>query len=318
MKRIILSLFIILIASVSWALPPSPPGAASGAAETATALAANPEPCGAGSFVTDIAADGTLTCNASWAAPGTIGSGTPSSGAFTTWSAGSGGATCDADGDCTFKSVTVTAGASPAYTFFDSDGAGADKESAKILVNMETTTDGSEDGKMSAQVMVDGSEVTGIEIDGNTKIITTGNGGAFETRQVNVKSATNEHWSGQTLYFAQCAASLAFGTPVYIQSTGKPAGADADAAATMPAIGLIVVASTDADTPCTVLTHGVITDTDWEFTPGTVLYVSETVGSIETAVANISDTNDVVQVLGVAIHADSMFVNPSLTTIVLE
>jgi hypothetical protein len=91
---------------------------------------------------------------------------------------------------------------------------------------------------------------------------TIGDGGD-DQRQVNRINATNERWSGQTLYFAQCAASLAFGTPVYIQSTGKPAGADADAAATMPAIGLIVVASTDADTPCTVLTHGTITDTDW-------------------------------------------------------
>lgn len=34
-----------------------------GAATTATALAANPSPCSAGDFVTDIAADGTLTCD---------------------------------------------------------------------------------------------------------------------------------------------------------------------------------------------------------------------------------------------------------------
>lgn len=33
-----------------------------GAATTATALAANPSPCTSGDFVTDIAADGTLTC----------------------------------------------------------------------------------------------------------------------------------------------------------------------------------------------------------------------------------------------------------------
>jgi hypothetical protein len=37
--------------------------ALSGNASTATALAANPAACGAGSYVTDIAADGTLTCS---------------------------------------------------------------------------------------------------------------------------------------------------------------------------------------------------------------------------------------------------------------
>jgi hypothetical protein len=147
---------------------------------------------------------------------------------------------------------------------------------------------------------------------------TIGDGGD-DQRLVMRINATNERWSGNTLYFAQCAASLAFGTPVYIQSTGKPAAADADAAATMPAIGLIVVASTDADTPCTVLTHGTITDTDWNFTTvGATIYASETAGSVELDVANISDTNDVVQVLGIALHADTLFVNPSLVTIVLE
>jgi hypothetical protein len=147
---------------------------------------------------------------------------------------------------------------------------------------------------------------------------TIGDGGD-DQRIVSRINATNERWSGHTIYFAQCAASLAFGTPVYIQSTGKPGAADADAAATMPAIGLIVVASTDADTPCTVLTHGTITDTDWNFTTvGATIYTSETAGSVELDVANISDTNDVVQVLGIALHADTLFVNPSLVTIVLE
>ncbi|MFA5322823.1 MAG: hypothetical protein WC373_09135 [Smithella sp.] len=147
---------------------------------------------------------------------------------------------------------------------------------------------------------------------------TIGDGGD-DQRIVSRINATNERWSGHTIYFAQCAATLAFGTPVYIQSTGKPAAADADAAATMPAIGLIVVASTDADTPCTVLTHGVITDTDWNFTTvGATIYTSETAGSVELSVTNITDTNDVVQVLGIALHGDTLFVNPSLTTVVLE
>jgi hypothetical protein len=67
------------------------------------------------------------------------------------------------------------------------------------------------------------------------------------------------------------------------------------------------------------LTHGTITDTDWNFTTvGATIYTSETAGSVELDVANISDANDVVQVLGIALHADTLFVSPSLVTIVLE
>jgi hypothetical protein len=147
---------------------------------------------------------------------------------------------------------------------------------------------------------------------------TLGDGGD-DQRIVNRINATNERWSGNTIYFAQCAASMGFGQPAYIQSTGKPGLADADAAATMPAIGLVVVASTDADTPCTVLTHGVITDTDWNWTVGNMIYVADgDAGAVTATLADISDTNDVVQVVGIAVHADSIFVNPSLTTVVLE
>lgn len=147
---------------------------------------------------------------------------------------------------------------------------------------------------------------------------TLGDGGD-DQRVVMRLNATNERWSGNTIYFAQCAASMGFGQPAYIQSTGKPGLADADAAATMPAIGLVVVASTDADTPCTVLTHGVITDTDWNWTVGNTIYVADgDAGAVTATLADISDTNDVVQVVGIAVHADSIFVNPSLTTVVLE
>lgn len=138
-------------------------------------------------------------------------------------------------------------------------------------------------------------------------------------KKVLTNNTTNGTYGGTAIYFAQCAASMGFGQPAYIQSTGKPGLADGDGVATMPAIGLVVVASTDADTPCTILTHGVITDTDWNWTVGNTIYVADgDAGALTATVGDISDTNDVVQVMGIAIHADSIFVNPSLTTIVLE
>lgn len=111
--------------------------------------------------------------------------------------------------------------------------------------------------------------------------------------------------------------NVAFGQLVFINSDGEAALADADAAATMPAVGIVVVAA-NADATCTILTHGVVTETDWNWTPGSRLYVSETAGSIEATLANISDKNDVVQVIGVALTADTILFNPSLTEVVLE
>ncbi len=100
---------------------------------------------------------------------------TPNTTVMGTFSAGSAGFSVDSDGDVISKSITVNASPTPATTYYDSDGVGAeaaDKEAAKILVNMETTTEDSEDGKISFQVMVDGAETTYIAIDGNLKTAT--------------------------------------------------------------------------------------------------------------------------------------------------
>jgi hypothetical protein len=165
----------------------------------------------------------------------------------------------------------------------------------------------------------DGGATTISAVSDGADVINIGDNTDDQIRVRSVNSATNETWSGHTIYFAQCAATMGFGQPAYIQSTGKPGLADADAAATMPAIGLVVVASTDADTPCTILTHGVITDTDWNWTTvGATIYVADgAAGALTATIGDLSDENDVVQIIGIAIHADSIFVNPSLATVVL-
>jgi hypothetical protein len=129
-------------------------------------------------------------------------------------------------------------------------------------------------------------------------------------------SATNNKYSGITMD-RTAGETLALGDAVYYKSDGKLWKADADAAASMPAIGIIVVGG-NAEATVTVLTHGTVTDTDWNFgTVGGYLYVSETGGAIEDTLSNISDENDVVQILGIALSADTIFVNPSLVTVVL-
>jgi hypothetical protein len=306
--------------SASWVNVPTLNQDTTGSAGTAYALATDPAACAALGLVTDIAANGTLTCGyaigtdvqAYNAILDTVSTGGDNNTVFGKNNAGTYGFYANHthdDSAAQFYSATASKGTRKLVQSSISDGILL--TDTPVITGAVTWTNVSQGAGTYNRVF--------LETDNTfTGANTIGDGGD-DQRIVSRINATNERWSGHTIYFAQCAATLAFGTPVYIQSTGKPGAADADAAATMPAIGLIVVASTDADTPCTVLTHGTITDTDWNFTTvGATIYTSETAGSVELDVANISDANDVVQVLGIALHADTLFVSPSLVTIVLE
>jgi len=111
----------------------APAGSGDINAATATALAANPDDCGAGAMATAIAANGNLTCSASWAAPSAIGSGTPAAGTFTTLNAGGTGFSVDADGDVIVKSVTATRTATGGVrTLYEGTGGGDNFRSESV------------------------------------------------------------------------------------------------------------------------------------------------------------------------------------------
>ena len=163
-------------------------------------------------------------------------------------------------------------------------------------------------------------ETTISAVSDGTDAINIGDGVDDEVRLRMPQTTANGTWSGITLEFADCAASLAFGTPVYVQSTGKPAAANAAAASTMPAIGIIVVASTNADDPCTVLTHGRASATAWPtLTSGGLVYIDDSgAGVVTQTVGDVAGTDHVVQVLGIGLSGDTMLVNPSLSLTILE
>jgi hypothetical protein len=145
--------------------------------------------------------------------------------------------------------------------------------------------------------------------------VTLGDGGDDVKIKLN-KNTSDGTWNGITLNLT-AHENVAFGQLVFINSDGEAALADADGAATMPAVGIVVVAA-NANDPCTILTHGVVSETDWNWTAGQRLYVSETAGSIENTVSNISDANDVVQIIGIALGGDTILFNPSLVEVVLD
>lgn len=107
--------------------------------------------------------------------------------------------------------------------------------------------------------------------------------------------------------------TVAAGQVVYLKSDGKVWLADADAATTMPAIGIVETGG-NADDTVTVLTHGFFRDDSWAWTVGGLVYVDTTTSGGLTQTAP-SGTGDQVQVFGQATHADRILVMPSLVLV---
>lgn len=108
------------------------------------------------------------------------------------------------------------------------------------------------------------------------------------------------------------ASNLAFGDVCYIASTGKATLIDADAIASMS--GLVMASETiNQDATGTFLLLGVARNDAWNWTVGGLIYgtVTGTSGNTLSQTAP-TGTDDVVQILGIATHADRMLFNPQL------
>lgn len=109
-------------------------------------------------------------------------------------------------------------------------------------------------------------------------------------------------------------ATLAFGDLVYLAAAdSRWELADADAASTSGDVmlGICVLAAASDGDPTTILLHGIIR-ADAAFPALTIsaqVYVSTTAGDIQ--VAQPSETDDVIRVVGRALTADEIYFNPS-------
>ena len=102
--------------------------------------------------------------------------------------------------------------------------------------------------------------------------------------------------------------SIAKGDLLYFKSDGKVYKADANGVSTYPAMGLALATASAGSN--NVLLRGVYRDdTRYAFTVGGVVYLSTTAGT-ETQTQPAA-TNDVIQVVGIATHADRIYFNPS-------
>ena len=101
--------------------------------------------------------------------------------------------------------------------------------------------------------------------------------------------------------------SISKGNLLYFKSDGKVYLADANGVSTYPVMGLAL--ATAASGSNSVLLHGIYTDTAYSFTVGGVVYLSITAGAATQT--QPSATDNVIQVVGVAIHANRIYFKPS-------
>lgn len=104
------------------------------------------------------------------------------------------------------------------------------------------------------------------------------------------------------------AEALVFGDVCYINSSGKLAKGDADAIATAGVVGM-ALATISADASGKFLLFGFVRNDAWNWTVGGQIYLSNTTGAMTQTAP--SGTDDVIQVLGYATHADRMLFNPN-------
>lgn len=108
-------------------------------------------------------------------------------------------------------------------------------------------------------------------------------------------------------------ADLNFGDVGYIKSDGKVGLIDADAIASMSGLVMCIDASIANNASGTFMFMGIARDDTWNWTVGGLIYgtVTGTTGNTLSQTAP-TGTDDVVQILGVALTADIMVFKPQL------
>jgi len=110
--------------------------------------------------------------------------------------------------------------------------------------------------------------------------------------------------------------TLAFGVPVYVKSDGLVWKANATTSATVPAIGVTAEAK-NVGQVCVILRKGTATNmAGWNWTVGSsagMIYLDTTAGTLTQTAP--SAANNVIQVIGFALSADTAFIDPSLVIV---
>lgn len=134
-----------------------------------------------------------------------------------------------------------------------------------------------------------------------------------------VPSTADLKYSGQTytLTVNSSETNTTFGQAYSVSTAGDLIAANAGSTVTMPCIGLAASSGTSAQT---IIHDGFITKTGWNWTPRQLVYVStspSTLGGLTQTIPTTqgSTASNQVQIVGMAITADTIIVKPSLILI---
>lgn len=142
----------------------------------------------------------------------------------------------------------------------------------------------------------------------------TGPAGAtgVSTSLIETEVPSNQSYTGISTTMTY-ATALGMGDLVYFTSAGNVAKASASGASTYPVMGM-AVASASSGATGSILLHGIYRDdARYNFTVGGPIYLSTTLGT-ETQ-TQPSATDNVIQLVGIATHADRIYLKPDLTWI---
>ena len=106
--------------------------------------------------------------------------------------------------------------------------------------------------------------------------------------------------------------NVVFGNVCYVKSDGKMWKADANAESTSYCIA-IALETILVDASGSFLLIGVVRDDSWSWTVGSPIYLNTTAGAITQTAP--SGSGDIVQILGIATHADRIYFNPNLAQV---
>ena len=139
-----------------------------------------------------------------------------------------------------------------------------------------------------------------------------------EAKHINIAAPslpTTDHTStGLTAQMLAGGAIGAFQTVCIHTVANEVVVSDANAAATMPVIGICTAAAISDTATGTILLQGFIRDDSWNWTVGGIVYASETAGELTQTAPTTSGA--LVQALGVALSGDVVYFSPgSVTTV---
>jgi len=188
------------------------------------------------------------------------------------------------------------------------------------LGQIEVTHSGSADdtkGKMVLSTHTGSTLTAAVTIDESQMVtaaagIAVAEGASFDL-STPLLPTTDHTATGLTAQMLAGGPIAAFQTVCIHTTTGEVVISDADAIATMPVVGIAPAAIADTNTG-TILLQGFIRDDTWNWTIGGILYADDATAGGMTQTAP-SGSGDLVQAVGVALSADVVYFNPSLTLV---